>query len=133
MPVGYYFADGSAYCHSLPGLKIHALRKDPRGDTPTTFHDDLRLRDLSTILILCQSFLDGVFHGESSAPATPLTTAKMAASNFLGTKAELDDWHRLEAHKVQLPWLISCVSFVPFVANSYARTLNSPEHDRHGE
>ena len=30
VPISYYFADGAAYCHSLPGLKIDALRKDPR-------------------------------------------------------------------------------------------------------
>jgi len=30
VPIGYYFVDGFAYCHSLPGLKIDALRKDPR-------------------------------------------------------------------------------------------------------
>ena len=30
VPIGYYFVDGCAYCHSLPGLKIDALRKDPR-------------------------------------------------------------------------------------------------------
>lgn len=30
VPTGYYFADNAAYCHSLPGLKIDALRKDPR-------------------------------------------------------------------------------------------------------
>jgi uncharacterized protein len=30
VPVSYYYADGSAYSHSLPGLKIDALRQDPR-------------------------------------------------------------------------------------------------------
>ena len=30
VPVSYYFSEGSVYSHSLPGLKIDALRKDPR-------------------------------------------------------------------------------------------------------
>jgi len=30
VPISYYFADGSAYSHSLPGVKIDALRHDPR-------------------------------------------------------------------------------------------------------
>ena len=30
VPISYYFADGCAYSHSLPGLKIDALRNDPR-------------------------------------------------------------------------------------------------------
>ena len=29
VPINYYFADGCAYSHSLPGLKISALRKTP--------------------------------------------------------------------------------------------------------
>ncbi|HYK22403.1 MAG TPA: pyridoxamine 5'-phosphate oxidase family protein [Pyrinomonadaceae bacterium] len=30
IPISYYFADECIYSHSLPGLKIDALRKDPR-------------------------------------------------------------------------------------------------------
>ncbi len=30
VPINYYFADGYVYSHSLPGMKINALRKDPR-------------------------------------------------------------------------------------------------------
>jgi uncharacterized protein len=30
IPVNYYFEDGCAYSHSLPGLKISALRANPR-------------------------------------------------------------------------------------------------------
>jgi nitroimidazol reductase NimA-like FMN-containing flavoprotein (pyridoxamine 5'-phosphate oxidase superfamily) len=30
VPVSYYFFEGFVYSHSLPGLKIDALRKDPR-------------------------------------------------------------------------------------------------------
>ena len=30
VPVNYYFEDGFAHSHSLPGLKISALREDPR-------------------------------------------------------------------------------------------------------
>ena len=30
VPINYYFADGCVYSHSLPGLKISALRADPR-------------------------------------------------------------------------------------------------------
>lgn len=30
VPVSYYYADGCVYSHSLPGLKIDALRQDPR-------------------------------------------------------------------------------------------------------
>ena len=30
VPINYYFEDGCAYSHSLPGLKISALRDNPR-------------------------------------------------------------------------------------------------------
>ena len=30
IPINYYFAEECVYSHSLPGLKIDALRKDPR-------------------------------------------------------------------------------------------------------
>jgi nitroimidazol reductase NimA-like FMN-containing flavoprotein (pyridoxamine 5'-phosphate oxidase superfamily) len=30
VPVNYYFEDGCVYSHSLPGLKISALRENPR-------------------------------------------------------------------------------------------------------
>ena len=30
VPINYLFLDGSIYSHSLPGLKIDALRKHPR-------------------------------------------------------------------------------------------------------
>lgn len=30
VPISYYFADDCVYSHSLPGLKISALRKNPR-------------------------------------------------------------------------------------------------------
>jgi nitroimidazol reductase NimA-like FMN-containing flavoprotein (pyridoxamine 5'-phosphate oxidase superfamily) len=30
VPINYYFEDGSAYSHSLPGLKISALRDNPK-------------------------------------------------------------------------------------------------------
>jgi nitroimidazol reductase NimA-like FMN-containing flavoprotein (pyridoxamine 5'-phosphate oxidase superfamily) len=30
VPINYYFADDCVYSHSLPGLKVDALRKDPR-------------------------------------------------------------------------------------------------------
>ena len=30
IPINYYFEDGCAYSHSLPGLKILALRENPR-------------------------------------------------------------------------------------------------------
>jgi uncharacterized protein len=30
VPINYYFEDGCAYSHSLPGLKISALRENPR-------------------------------------------------------------------------------------------------------
>lgn len=30
VPINYYFEDGCAHIHSLPGLKISALREDPR-------------------------------------------------------------------------------------------------------
>ena len=31
VPINYYYDDGFIYSHSLPGLKISALRKNPRG------------------------------------------------------------------------------------------------------
>lgn len=31
VPVNYFYDDGFIYSHSLPGLKIAALRKNPRG------------------------------------------------------------------------------------------------------
>lgn len=30
VPVNYEFRDGAIYCHSLPGLKVSALRENPR-------------------------------------------------------------------------------------------------------
>ena len=30
VPINYYFEEGCAYSHSLPGLKISALRENPR-------------------------------------------------------------------------------------------------------
>lgn len=30
VPVNYFYRDGSAYIHSLPGLKIETLRKNPK-------------------------------------------------------------------------------------------------------
>lgn len=30
VPINYYFEDGCIYSHSLPGLKISALRKNPK-------------------------------------------------------------------------------------------------------
>ena len=30
VPISYYFADGSIYSHSLPGLKTSALRENPK-------------------------------------------------------------------------------------------------------
>lgn len=30
IPINYYFEDGCTYSHSLPGLKISALRENPR-------------------------------------------------------------------------------------------------------
>ena len=31
VPINYYYDDGFVYSHSLPGLKISALRQNPRG------------------------------------------------------------------------------------------------------
>ena len=30
VPINYYFEDGSAYSHSLPGLKMSALKENPK-------------------------------------------------------------------------------------------------------
>jgi hypothetical protein len=47
VPISYYFDDGFAYCHSLPGLKIDALRKDPRACLQVdTIETDLRWRSV---------------------------------------------------------------------------------------
>lgn len=45
VPLNYEFHDGSIYFHSLPGLKVDALRKDPRACVQVDLRDsDLQWR-----------------------------------------------------------------------------------------
>jgi len=45
VPINYEFRDGAIYCHSLPGLKISALRENPRACVQVDqIESDLRWR-----------------------------------------------------------------------------------------
>jgi len=47
VPINYYFADGCVYSHSLPGMKINALRNDPRACLQVDqIESDLRWRSV---------------------------------------------------------------------------------------
>jgi nitroimidazol reductase NimA-like FMN-containing flavoprotein (pyridoxamine 5'-phosphate oxidase superfamily) len=47
VPINYYFEDGCAYSHSLPGLKISALRENPRACLQVDdIESDLRWRSV---------------------------------------------------------------------------------------
>jgi nitroimidazol reductase NimA-like FMN-containing flavoprotein (pyridoxamine 5'-phosphate oxidase superfamily) len=47
VPINYYFENGCAYSHSLPGLKISALRENPRACLQVDdIESDLRWRSV---------------------------------------------------------------------------------------